>query len=170
MILIKEQEEAVKEKIKRLQQENEDLIQGRSNQAGFCFPNGTNDINAEFQEMIARNSSDIATLKYYLQIGQIQLDTTDEYVDIGTEFDLLTTTRQGKERTLTGVLIEKKTGAEQPLRYYTLDSSLGQALYHHRTGDIITYEAPNGNIIVGEIIGLKKTTSTFKEQESAKSR
>ena len=170
MILIKEQEEAIKEAKKRLQQEITDLIQERSNQTGFCFPNGTNDITAESQEKIVRNNSEIARLNYILQTGQIQLDSTDEYIDIGTEFDLLITTTQGKERTLTGVLIAERTGVEKPLRYYTVGSSLGQALYYHRTGDMITYKAPNGNTIAGEIIGLRKTTSTAKDQDVAKSR
>lgn len=170
MILIGEQVETIKERINRLQQETADFIQGRSNQAGFCFPNGTNDIETEIQETIARNNKDIAALTYYLQTAQLQLETTDEQVDIGTEFDLLVTTRNGKEKMLTGVLIAERTGVEKPLRYYTLDSSLGQALYQHKAGDTISYKAPNGNTVVGEIIGLRKTSTTSKEQEVAKAR
>lgn len=170
MRLIPEQYIFLTAAIERLKNDRADLIDSKTGRVASCFTGDTTDNEVETTIAIAKENVTLGQLLDVLKSAEIITDISDEEVGIGTEFDLLVTTKRNRVREMTGVLLEEKLGIEHSTQklYFPISSKLGQAVLGRRVGEEFTYEAENGMIHAATITALRKSMGIQEDKQSIK--
>lgn len=157
--LIKMQIDLLKEKLLKLKQEKENLIESKVGVVTRIEENSTGDINYQTNEEILRIAREIKDIETILNESKEITSVSYSKVDIGTTF-IATIDFNGDIETDTYMLVEKRVThvIDDDVNIISSESPFGKAVIGKEENDLFHYETDNDIIIKGTIdtIGKKR--------------
>ena len=154
--------------IEYLNESRQELIASKTGKPAECDVNRSGDNDREIIEKITKINMEISRIEGALTNAELVTDTTDETAEIGTSFDAMIITRQGKSKDISGTLIETRVAGEGPQTLYAIESPFGKAIHGLHSGDSFSYQTAAGITITGMITALRKNMTTSDEKQSIK--
>ena len=168
MKLIPVQIRELKQMVKRLEKQTDELIVSKSFKPALFGSNEESGLDRDIIDQIARNNATIMKIKMSLDSAEVVKaeDIATDHADIGTSFKVVMNTPSGREKIVEGTLIETNIAGEGVHTLYTITSPFGQALYGKEAGDEFSYTIERtGRKMNGKVLALTNSMAESMTEE-----
>lgn len=153
MKIVESQQQLLLEEIEKLHQEN--IILRSQKQGLNCYGARPSDSDYDIIQLITANEKKLKTLQHIAKYGEVISNPNSKRIEIGSVCKLFLKYSQTECELMETTLIEKKITRESFQNYTTINSKLGQAIYHKKIGEGFRYKMLDGSTVCGKIIGLE---------------
>lgn len=153
MKIVESQHQLLLAEIEQLRQENITL---RDQKQGLnCYGARPSDSDYDIIQLITANERKLKALEHIEKHGEVITNPNSKRVEIGSVCKLFLKYSQTECELIETTLIEAKITREPFQNYTTINSKLGQAIYHKKIGEGFRYKTLDGSTVCGKIIGLE---------------